>query len=208
MLKKMLEKFKKPQFTINAKVKKILLICFVSLLVSVSIFLFKNKLLSVFFVAKVGDQYISRRDFDRELNTRYARSVLDNMSTLQIVSQELSKNKIEVSDESLNKKIAQIEASLGGSKIDDVLSAQGVSKPEFLTQLKLQLGAEELVKNKIVITDAEIDDFIKENGNQLVSIFETDKREEAKNIIKEQKIQSEIAAWLSDLKTKYTVTQF
>lgn len=197
-----------PKITINKKLKLYFLAILVFVITLVAGIFYRNKLLSLFFVAKVGDAYITRSEFNKELNKRYSDTILDNLATLQIVSQELAKNNIVIKDEHVNAKLAQIEASLGGAKIDDVLNAQGIERSEFITQIKLQLGAEEIIKNNLTITDSEIDEFIKTNGSQLVSIVEVDKKEEARNILKNQKAQTEIANWLATIKTKYSIIKF
>lgn len=208
MHKKLLSLPSLPKIVINKKLKLFLLVSLVSVITIIAGIFYRNKLLSLFFVAKVGDFYITRSDFNNELNKRYSDTILENLATLQIVSQELAKNNIVIKDEQVNAKLSQIEASLGGAKIDDVLKAQGIERSEFITQIKLQLGAEEIVKNNLTITDLEIDEFIKANGSQLVSIVETDKKEEARNILKDQKAQTEIANWLAAIKAKYSITKF
>lgn len=208
IVSKVKSKIKLPKVVLSKKLKLFFVSSLSLVVILLTSFYYRNRLISIFYVAKVGNVYITRSEFNKELNKRYASTVLDNLSTLQIVSQELAKNNIDVTDEQVNAKITQIEASLGGSKIDEVLKAQNVEKSEFVSQIKLQIGAEELVKNSITVTDAEVADFITNNGSQLVSLAETDKNEEAKGIIRDQKIQTEIGTWLSSIKAKYPVIAF
>lgn len=216
MIKKFIDKIKsfrvsKPAIPLLKLSKKARIIFLAGVGVVIVLYvLFANftKLISYFVVAKVGDSYITRSEFDKELKLRYAASVIDNLATLKIVAMELARANVTTSDTEVTSKITSIEKSLGGAKLDDVLKAQGVERTEFLKQIKLQLGAEKLVKEKIQVTDDEIAAFMKDNASQLVSIVEADKKEEARDLIKTQKVQSEIATWLQDLKSKYPVTTY
>ncbi len=161
-----------------------------------------------FFAGRVNNTMILRSEFNKVMTQRYGTSTFEELITFALVRDELKKNNINVSDDELNTRISEIEAGLGGMKLEDVLKSQGQSLDEFNTQMKLELGAERLLKDKVSVTEQEIKDYITKNAKDLLAKDPEGQRTEAQNALFNQKIQQEVANWVKSLRTDAKVDKY
>lgn len=187
--------------------KKLLLSLMLGVIVVAAGYLFYRNL-GIFVVAKVNNSYITRLTLLSELSKRYGAQTLEDLIVLETIKSQLTKENVATTEQEITDRITQIEGSLNGAKLADLLQAQNITLVDFKKQLVLQLGVEKFVSKGINVTDEEIDLFIKDNGAQLVSLVEADKRNEAKEAIRQQKMQAEIGKWVQDIRAKANVSLY
>ena len=125
-----------------------------------------------------------------------------------MINNELKKAGVKVTEEEINAEIAEIEKQLAGQSLEEVLSQQGLTLADFRKQVTMQAGMKKLLADKVVVTDAEVADFIKSYGSSLTGTTDQAKAEEAKKTLTDQKLGDEINKWYSDLQTKAVVENY
>lgn len=165
---------------------------------------------SLVFAAFVNGQPISRLSVVSELERRGGAEVLDTLITQALIRQEAKKQNMSVSDEELNKLVDDLEtqfASQGG--LDQVLTAEGMSREDLYNQLELQQLAEKILADKITVTDEEVASYLETNGDLMPEdATNEEKNDLAKNQLKQQKLSAEIQTWLSGLRQNANINYF
>ncbi len=92
--------------------------------------------------------------------------------------------------------------------LDNVLQAQGMTRAELNEQIKYQKTVEQLLGDKVAVTDAEVNTYMTDNKASLP----TDNPDQVKSIVKQQlaqqKLSSEYQTYVTELKAKAKVTYF
>jgi hypothetical protein len=83
-----------------------------------------------------------------------------------------------------------------------------MSRDEFDTQIKLQIGVEKLLGDKITVSDEDVAGFIKQYKDQLAGKTADEQKAEAIKFLKSQKESAEVSTWMEDLKSKSTVEKY
>ncbi len=139
---------------------------------------------SLFMVAVVNGQPISRLAVIQQLEQQGGKQVLENLIVQTLVVQEAKKKNITVSDADINKEMKKIEDSLAkqGQTLDQALATQGLTKDQLMEQIKIQKLAQKMV-GPITITDKQVNDYIEQNK---ASIPENANMTQIKKSIKQQ----------------------
>ena len=196
----------KDQKKVNFPSKKFLLL--VILLVLLSGFLgysFRGK----FLAAVVNGKPIFRSQFNKKMETSFGKQVLENMIIEELIKQEADKNNILVTQEEIDKEKEKISASLSNNiKLEDALAMQGMTMEDFLHQVKLRLEINKILGKDLAVSDEEISNYVKNNKSSLTATSEAEQKEEARQILQNQKSQEKIQAWIDDLLKKAKITRF
>lgn len=180
------------------------LIVFIFLLIGLGYF-FRDR----FLAAIVNGRPIFRYTLSEKLVSTLGKETLENLIVDQLIKEEALKNKIIITEKELDKEVGGISKSLGeGMKLEDALSMQGMTLADFRNQLKTRLQVYKILEKDISIAEEEIDQFIKDNRETLTATAEADRRTEAKQILKNQKISDKIQTWIPDLLSKAKITRF
>ncbi len=166
---------------------------------------FKNK--SLFVVAKVDNKFIFSWDLNSKLKERYGQATLDDIVALQLIKNEMVKQKINVSSAEIDSKVSDVRKSLGEVKLEDALKSQNMTMKALKEQLYVQVGVEKLLSSQIQISDEEVAKYITDYGSAL-SGTDDEKKVEAKNALRDQKMQELVGTWLEQLKAKAKVTKY
>ncbi len=127
--------------------KKKLKVAGVVVLVAAGLGLFWWKTNSWPIVAVVNWVPVTRFEVNQQLYAQGGKQVLDSMVTQKLIAAELAKKNVKVTDADINVKLAEIQTQLGTQMtIDQALSLQGMTLPQFKDQLKFQMGLEKLVE--------------------------------------------------------------
>ena len=188
----------------SGRTLKLLLVGLVVLLIA--IFLYRNKQLIV--VAKVNGDYVYSWELSKMLKDRYAATTLEDLITEELILKELEKNNIQVSEEELNTRIQEIEATLGGQPLEEALALQNITLENFRTQMYMRIGVDKLLAQQVTVTDAELDEYVKNYGDTLVGATDEEKRNEARQQLQDQKTGDALESWLADLKAKATIVKY
>jgi len=185
--------------------KHLLFLAVLVILIAVLGYFFKDKIIA----ATVNGKPIFRQQLNKKLSSTYGKEILENMIVEDLIRNEANKQGIAVTKEDIDKEIEKIKGTLGqGVKLEDVLSYQGVSLAEFEDQIKLRLQVNKVLEKEITVSDEEITAYLKDNAETLTATGEAEKKEEAGQILREQKINEKIQAWISDLLAKAKISRF
>lgn len=160
-------------------------------------------------VATVNGKPVYRWEFSNMLVSRFGAQTLETMITERLISDAASKEGVNVTKADVDGKLNDIVKTLGPNvKLEDLLKYQGMTKPDFENQIKLQLTVERILGKDVSVTDADIDTYIKENKTTLTATDAGAMRDEARTTLVSQQISEKIQPWLTDLKSKAKITKF
>ena len=194
-------KFKKPKPIVIA-------IGVAVVLIMVALFFAKG----LFVVATVNGSPISRLSVIRELEKQGGKQALEAIIDKKLIETELNKQKISVTPAEIDEEIKKIEAQVAsqGGTLEMALTQQGMTEEKLREQITIQKKLEKLLADKVAITEAEIDTYIKDSkATPPKDAKMEDFRKQISDQLKQQKFQQEAQKWVSDLtasaKIKYYV---
>ncbi|MFA6080949.1 MAG: SurA N-terminal domain-containing protein [Patescibacteria group bacterium] len=167
-----------------------------------------------FIAASANGQLISRLSVIKILEKQGGKTTLDTIILKALINQEAKKRKINISENEINTEISKIEANVTsqGTTLDSLLLQQGMTKKDLTEEIKVQLLVTKMAGSNISITDKEIDDYL--TGQKEQSALSSTQpapeltRDQAKEAIKQQKLQEKIQAFVADLKAKAKINYF
>lgn len=189
--------------------KHLQILTFTAMLIPLVMFLWiLNKRI---YVANVNGQMISRLEYYKELEKKDGGSVLEDLITKKIIYQEASKNNINVTQSDVDTELNNIRANVmqQGSTLEDVLTYQRLTYDKLLENIKIQKILENLLKDKISITDDEVKSRYEENKD----VYGKDKTfEDVKDDISYQLYQEKITDayrnWISEKRNASAIEKF
>lgn len=183
---------------------------FVPLLIIVTaglLFYFKG----LFVAALVNGEPITRLSLVRELEKQGGKQALSSLVNQTLILQEAKKKNIQVNQSEIDRAAKQVEDSLKsqGQNLDTALAAQGMTRQDFLMQLKLRNLVEKSLADKIKVTDKEISEHIEKNKDFLPANLKEDEiKKSVKEQLKQQKMASASQAWLEELSKNAKINYF
>ncbi len=186
-----------PSFAKDIKNPRIF-IPIVLVIVAVLLFVFRG----LFIAAIVNGQPITRIGLDNSLEQKYGKEELSSMITQTLIMQEASKKNVTVSDSDVNSSLKQISDSLSkqGQTLDSALALRGMTKQDFVEQLKIQKIVEKILGNQIAVSDKEIQDYISKNKDSLpTGLSDADLKTQVKQQLEQQKLSDKAQTWIAGL---------
>lgn len=177
-------------------------------IVAVLLFLFVFK--SLFVAAVVNNTVITRFSLDRELEKQAGKQLLESKITQALVAQEGAKQNIKASSDDIKNRVSEIEKQIPeGQKLEDLLSAYGLSRAEFEKQLSYEIIVTKLLEKDITISDEEIKAYFEANkstfakGATLESV-----KTQIEDQLKQTKLSEKYQTLVQDLKSKAKIFYF
>jgi hypothetical protein len=159
--------------------------------------------------AVVNGKPIFSWQLNSQLRSRFGQQTLEGMIGEILIADEARKAGVSVTQSDLDAKQKQILASVGPNvQLDDLLKFQGLTKEDFLNQLKLQLTVERLLTKDMTISDADVNNYIATNRATLVATDPAQLREEAKQAIISNSVNEKLQTWFSQIRQKAAVMKF
>jgi len=160
--------------------------------------------------AVINGQPISRLSVVRDLEKRGGAQSLDTLISQALILQEAKKQNVVVTDEEINRNIAEIETNLEGQGgLDQILISEGMTRNDLIKQIRLQKLAEKMVSGQISVSDDEVNQYIEANKEYLPK---DQSSEEINNTVRkqleQQKLSEAIQTWLTDLRNKANIKYF
>lgn len=192
------------------KPKKILLLGLIFLLV-LSFIYFSVRF---FLVASVNGQLVGRLTIIKELEKQGGKKILDVVILKTLINQEAKKRKVTVSQKDIDAEIQKIEKNVTtqGLTMDKLLQQQGMKKSDLTEEVKIQLLVSKMVGDNINVTNKEIDGYLASQKDQsslgLAQTTPELTRNQAKEAIKQQKLQQKIQTFVAGLKDKAKINYF
>lgn len=194
-------KFKKPKPLVIAIGVAIILIV-------VALFFAKG----IFVAATVNGSPISRLSVIQELEKQGGKQTLESLIDKKLIETELNKQKVSVTKEEVDAEIEKIKTQVTaqGGTLEVALAQQGMTEEKLREQIMIQKKLEKLLADKVTVTEADIDTYIKDSKvTPPKDLKMEDFRKQISDQLKQQKFQQEAQKWVSDLtasaKIKYYV---
>lgn len=160
---------------------------------------------SWFVVAFVNGQPITRYALIQELERQGGKQTLNTLVTKALIQQEANKQHVTVSDKEVDNEINKIKASVEkqGQKLDQLLSAQGMTMDALKEQVRTQKLVEKMLGKNIIVTDKEVNDYIEQNKSTFPEGTDPNMmKSQVKDQLRQQKLSTKIQSWLQDLQAK------
>lgn len=162
-----------------------------------------------FIAATVNSSPITNLELQIRLNQQFRTQTLNQLINEKIILNEAAKNKAIVTEAEVNKKISEIETSVGGAEgLDALLSQQGQTRQSIRQQIKLQLTIEKLYDKEATVSAEEVNQFVEQNSSQLRATDSAGQQKEAYDAIKNQKLSQIFSQKFQDLRQKAKITIF
>ena len=166
---------------------------------------------SFFVVALVNGQPITRLSLITELEKQGGKQTLSALVNQALILQEAKKKNMEVSQGEIDRSAKQIEESLKsqGQDLNTALAMQGLTRQDFLMQLKLRSLVEKLLADQIKVTDKEVNDYIEKNKETLPTDLKEDEiKKGIREQLKQQKLASKSQEWVTNLQKNAKINYF
>jgi len=117
----------------------------------------------VFIAAMVDGKPISRIAVIEKLESAYGKATLDSLIIETLIENEAERQGIAVTNEEIDAELAKIEGQISaqGANLDELLEAQGMTRNDLRGQIILQKKLDKMVADKVVIAEADVDEYIK-----------------------------------------------
>lgn len=165
----------------------------------------------LFIVALVNGQPITRLSVIRELEKQGGRQTISSLVNQALILQEAKKKNVVVSQKEIDDSVKEVEDSLKtqGQNLDTALAAQGLTRGDFLMQLKLRNLVEKLLEQQIKVTDQEISDYIEENKETLpTDVSEDEMKKGIREQLEQQKMATKSQEWIENLNKNAKINYF
>jgi foldase protein PrsA len=177
--------------------KRYLFIAGVIILVVALIYAFR----SLFIVATVNGQPITRLAVIQELEKQGGKQTMITLVIKTLIEQEAAKKRVNVSQKEIDDEIKKIEANLAkqGQTLDQVLQLQGMSRDTLVSQIRTQKMVEKLV-GPITVTNKEVDAYVEANKSTIPENSNmSDVKKTVKVQLQQQKVNEKAQAMLQNL---------
>ncbi|WP_101845056.1 peptidylprolyl isomerase [Halobacillus sp. Marseille-P3879] len=139
-------------------------------------------------VATVNGEEIEKEDLYDLLVSQYGDEALDSLITSKIVQLEAEKNDIDVSQEDIDEEMAIYYDQYGGEEaFQSTLEESGVTIADFKEDLEEYLAMNQLLKDRISVTDEEKEAYFEENKES----FNQPEQVTARHILTETKEEAQ-----------------
>ena len=139
------------------------------------------------------------------MEKRSGKQVLSSLIVRSLILEEAQKKGIIVSQQEIDSAVKQVEDSIKkqGQSLDQALSLQGLSKSDFIAQMRLQKMVEKMFADKTKVTDKEVADYAEKNKSTMPADM---KPEEINSAVRQQLEQTKLSGlvqpWIADLQKK------
>ena len=149
--------------------KKEIRIALAALALLVAAFLAWNALQPKFIAARVNGTVISRAEVTRELERQAGAQVLESLISDRLVQDDADSKGITVVQEDIDREVANLTSQLEtqGQSLDAYLASQNFTREYLSERIRLRLLLDELLADRIAVTDEEVEAFIEQNGDFL-----------------------------------------
>lgn len=145
------------------------------IIISASIFYSQGQV-----VARINDETISKEDLYNLLVEQNGQTVLDTLIDQSIIKQEAAKQKIVISEQTIDKKIEELEQSYGSEEeFNTALTTYGTTLEKVKEDLAVSLMVEKLLEPEISITEEEMKTYFEEHKEE----FATAEKVQASHIL-------------------------
>lgn len=171
----------------------------IAILLLVVIGLFKFQYLLI--PAKVNGKPIYIWQYVSYLHKTFGKDAMQTLTTQALIESEIAKQKITVQSSDIQNEIDLLDkqASASGG-LTAMLAAQQMTIDQLRDQIRIQMAVKQILKDKLTVTDEEINDAFTKNKDFFKGVPEAEAKLRIKEQLINQKFQSEAGKWLSELR--------
>jgi hypothetical protein len=159
--------------------------------------------------AVVNGKPIYTWQLNAALRNRFGQQTLEGMIGEVLIEDQAKAAGVQVTQKDIDAKQQEVLGSLGADvKLDDLLKFQGLTKEDFINQLKLQLLVERLLTKDLVISDVDVNNYIATNRATLTATDPAKLNIEAKQAIKTSTVNERLQTWFTEIRQKAKVLKF
>ena len=187
--------------------EKKILIFLIIIIAGIVLFYFKG----LFIAALVNGQPITRISLVQELERKDGKRVLSSLVTQILILQEAQKKQVDVSQKEIDEQVKKVEDSLKkqGQNLDAAVTIQGLTRKDFITQIKLQKLVEKMLAKDVKVTDKEVEDYVEKNKNNIPKDMKPeDAKMSARQQLEQQKLGEKFQPWLQKLQSSAKIQYF
>ncbi len=164
----------------------------------------------LFIAATVNGKPITRLKLINLLEKQGGKQTLEYLINQELILQEARKKNISISEEAIQEEIKAIKenVSLQGSDLNSLLAAQGMSLKDLEENIKIKKTIEEILKDKIQVSDEEINNYFQQNKQLYPDANFEDIKENLKSELIQMKLQNEYQSWITNLKNTSNIKYF
>ena len=153
-----------------------------------------------FVVAWVNNRPITRVAYMSEVDRLAGQQALSTLITKKLILEEAKKRNLTVSADELNAEMTTIEgiAQQQGMSLDDLLKQQGLTRPVFLEEIRIQKLLEKMA-GEVVVSETELQAYWQENQTLYPDQTFDQVKIQLTNQLKQQKISDAVQALISKL---------
>lgn len=166
---------------------------------------------SFLIAATVNGKPISRLAIISDLEQGSGKAALDAAISKSLIFQEAKKQNIVITQQEIDLEIQKIESTLSeqGQELTALLASQGLTRNELGEQIRIQKIIEAVLKDKITVTEEEMQNFLDENKELLPEDSSQDElKESAKQQISRSKLEQNYQTWIASLKDAANIRYF
>lgn len=166
---------------------------------------------SWFVVALVNGQFISRPAFESAMEKQAGKQILSNLVTEKLIQQEAARKGVTVSQSEINDQEKKIDQQLAGQgqTLDQALQVRGMTKQDLEDQLRLNSLIQKLLTNQTKVSDAEVQDYIDKNKDNLPTGQSDDQlRVSVRQQLEQQKLSTAEQTLIQKLQQQAHITYF
>lgn len=190
---------------INFRKSKIFYIVLVAVALGLLVVYKKNWIIA----ATVNGSPISNIELQMRLNEQFKTQTLNQLINEKIILAEAAKNNVIVEGSEIDKKISEIETSVGGAQsLDAMLSQQGQNRKSIRAQIRIQTIIEKLYSKNATVSAEEVNQFIEQNKEQLRATDSASQQKEAEDAIRSQKLSQLFSQKFQEMRQKAKIQIF
>ncbi|MBP5204355.1 SurA N-terminal domain-containing protein [bacterium] len=168
-------------------------------------------------VAVVNGSRISKKEWDKRLESSYGSSVASQLITEKVVLLEADKQKVSVSKEEIDTEIGEVIKNLGGQEVfEAALAANNLTEEELRDNYKIDLLITKLIEPTLKYTESEVKEYFDQYSASMFPTetealgegetldFETYK-EKATEQYKRSLASQNYSGWITELMDKYDI---
>jgi len=160
--------------------------------------------------ATVNGSPISRLAVIQELEKVSGKNTLEALINQKLIADEATKKNVAVGQDEIDTEIKNIDVQLTaqGQKLDQVLEAENMTRADLEKQIMTQKKLEKLLAEKTQVSEAEIDQYIKDNSIKIPEGQEATYKEQVKNQIEQEKLSSAASEFITSLRNAAKIKYF
>lgn len=154
-------------------------------------------------VARVNGTPIYRWDYIAKLE-KADTAILDGMIQEALIMGEAKNKKVAIDQKEIDEQLVKIEAQIKeqGTTLEEAIKSEGLTKEDIISQIKIQKIAEKLASPSAVVTQAQIDEYLKTNKAYLPTGKSKDELQTlARTQLETQAKNTALSTWYNDLKS-------